>query len=242
MLRPSSRLAAIVAAAGALLFFAVCSAAATGEDAAEGAGVVAKPVAHNEAAPGDVCKNGNTTYYWTLEGRFAGNESYRVLCEPTSCMQCSGGWKPVSVTMYLYWEEDNTCGLTVQAEIREAPGPDGQDQGRLLAASDPTVMGPFRPAGLWAVTVAMPRDSAPVSGRCYATLRFLDTCNELPAIVAAPGACEPGKSWVNRDGAWRDLKELDLPGNLCAFATFECQPVSDVESMEWGTIKGKFKN
>jgi hypothetical protein len=193
--------------------------------------------------PGDVCDNGHTNYYWTLEDRFAGQESYRVFCGPAECGGCEGGWRPVSVTMYLYWEVSNDCALTVQAEIHEAnpSGPGRHEQGRLVAVSEQKTVGPFRPAGLWAVTVAMPPDSPRVNGPCFATLRFLDTCDELPAMVAAPGACEALQSWNDRGEGWTDMRDLDLPGNLSAYASFECQLVPVEERVAWTTIKGMYE-
>jgi len=192
--------------------------------------------------PGDVCKNGQANYYWTLEDRFTGNESFRVFCGPTGCAGCEGGWKPVSVTMYLYWEEKNSCALTVQAEIREADptDPTRSRQGRLLAVSESKTVGPFRPAGLWAVTVAMPLDSPVIEGPCFASIRFLDTCDELPAVVAAPGECEAMVSWNDRGEGWVDLRDLDLPGNLSAYATFECQLPAQDQSVGWATIKSMY--
>ena len=193
--------------------------------------------------PGDVCKNGYTSYYWMLEDRFTGNESFRVFCGPAGCAGCEGGWKPVSVTMYLYWEEENSCALTVQAEIHEADPTDltRSGQGRLIAASEKRTVGPFKPAGLWAVTVAMPPDTPAINGSCFASIRFLDTCDELPAVVAAPGECDAMVSWNDRGEGWVDLRELDLPGNLCAYATFECQVVEKDASATWSTIKGMFQ-
>jgi hypothetical protein len=193
--------------------------------------------------PGDECKNGHTNYYWTLEDRFAGQESYRVYCGPAECGGCEGGWQPVSVTMYLYWETRNNCALTVQAEIHEAnPTATGEhEQGRLVAVSEQKTVGPFRPAGLWAVTVAMPLDAPRVEGPCFATIRFLDTCDELPAMVAAPGACEASRSWKDRGDGWTDMRDLDLPGNLSAYATFECQLVEREEEVAWSTIKSMYE-
>ncbi len=196
--------------------------------------------------PGDVCKNGSTGYYWTLEDRFEGDEAYRVLCEPIGCTGCDGGWKPISVTMNLYWENSNTCAMTVQAELREAdlsvtgaPVP-----GRVIATSEPTRVGPFSPAGLWAVTVALPRDSEVVSGPCFASLTFLDKCDDLPALVAAPGACEPLRSWNDRGEGWVDMHALDLPGNLSAYASFECQTSTarEEQTVGWTTIKSMYRS
>lgn len=202
------------------------------------------PLFHEGALsnPGDKCLNGSSTYYWTLDGWFAGNEAYRILCAPAACSGCEGGWKPISVTMYLYWEDRNECALTVQAELHEAsPGGAGPpDQGRVVAVSEPTRVGPFHPAGLWAVTVAMPHDCPIIDGPVLATLRFLDTCDELPALVAAPGACDARRSWIERGQGWSDLHDRDLPGNLSAYTTFECQGMSPVEPVAWATIKGRY--
>jgi hypothetical protein len=192
--------------------------------------------------PGDRCKNGHSTYYWTLDDWFAGDESFSVLCHQEQRGGCEGGWKPISVTMYLYWEEKNNCALTVQAELHEADPqhPERAAQGRLIATSEVKTVGPFSPAGLWAVTLPMPLDAPVVDGPCFATIRFLDTCDELPAVVAAPGACEAQRSWRNRGDGWADMRDLELPGNLSAFATFECQLRQEEEPVAWSTIKSMY--
>lgn len=219
----------------------VLAGAASGAIHEEGQGQVLDTATMSQ--PGDVCKSGHTSYYWTLEDRFVGQESFRVICAPAGFDACEGGWKPISVTMYLYWEEENNCALTVQAEIHEVDTTDAErgTQGRLVAVSERKTVGPFRPAGLWAVTVAMPLDSPLIEGPCFASIRFLDTCDELPAIVAAPGACEAMQSWSDTGEGWTDMRDLDLPGNLSAYATFECQLSRQDESVGWGTIKSMYK-
>jgi hypothetical protein len=191
--------------------------------------------------PGDICRRGYTSYYWTLDDRFSGSESYMVYCDPTGCSDCGGGWKPISVTMYLYWETKNSCALTVQAEIRRAESSVSAEPepGDLIAMSEPTVVGPFSPAGLWAVTVALPRDCPEVDGACFATLKFLDTCDERPAVVATPSACEESTTWVDRGSGWMDLARCDYPGNPSLHATFECQ-LPPEEEVDWSTIKSRF--
>jgi hypothetical protein len=192
--------------------------------------------------PGDLCKRGYTDYYWTLEDEFSGNESYTVFCGHNWCCECDGRWKPISVTMYLYWEDRNACSFTAKAEIREASaeGSACPVPGRLVVESEPTIVGPFEPAGLWAVTVALPHDSPTVSGPCFATLRFLDTCDELPAIVAGPAACEAMTTWVDGGDGPIDLATRDFPGNPSVFATFECQIPAAAEPVAWSAIKGRY--
>jgi len=192
--------------------------------------------------PGEMRKCGHPTYYWTLEDRFKGNESYRVFCGPLGDGSCEGGWKPVSVTMYLYWEETNTCAMTVQAEIHESDSndPAGPRAGRLVATSEVTTVGPFRPAGLWAVTVPLSGNAPVLDGPCFATISFLDTCAELPSMVAAPGACVENRSWKDTGGGWVDMHALDLPGNLSAYATFECQRPGEDQPVAWSTIKSMY--
>jgi len=225
----------LVAAAMVLVAIPAC--------ASPGGPTATPSLATELSRPGDECKNGQTNYYWTLEDRFEGNESYRVFCGPAGCGGCEGGWQPISVTMYLYWEEENSCALTVQAEIHAADPADAtrSTEGRLLAISEQKTVGPFRSAGLWAVTVAMPLDAPRIDGPCFATIRFLDTCDELPMVVAAPGACDAMISWRDSGNGWTDMLDLELPGNLSAYATFECQLVEDTEQMTWSTIKGMYE-
>ncbi|MBN2564131.1 MAG: hypothetical protein JXB46_00310 [Candidatus Eisenbacteria bacterium] len=234
-----TRAAAIAARLMAILaIISVCPIAAT----ASAVDVALPSDAANLVQPGDLCKRGYTDYYWTLEDEFSGNQSYTVFCGQVECCDCSGGWKPISVTMYLYWEEKNSCRLTVQAEIREAKqvGSAGPVPGGLVTRSKPTIVGPFKPAGLWAVTVALPRDCPTVAGPCFATLQFLDTCEELPAVVAGPAACEAMTTWVDSGDGPVDLAACGFPGNPNVYATFECQIPNAEQPVAWSTIKGRY--
>jgi hypothetical protein len=212
-----------------------------------GASASASEIGYNTAdaqfvKPGDLCKRGYTDYYWTMDDKFSGNESYMVLCGPSECSDCPGGWKPISVTMYLYWEERNSCQLTVQAEIRRAElgGANEPSPGELITTSAPTVVGPFAPAGLWAVTVALPRDCPTVAGPCFATLRFLDTCDERPAVVAGPAECESTSTWLDSGDGWVDLASCNFPGNPSVYATFECQIQDGNQPAAWSAIKDQY--
>jgi hypothetical protein len=59
-------------------------------------------------------------------------------------------------------------------------------------------------------------------------------------VVAAPGACEAKRSWRDRGEGWADMRDLELPGNLSAFATFECQLPRGDDSVAWSTIKSMY--
>jgi hypothetical protein len=83
-------------------------------------------------------------------------------------------------------------------------------------------------------------DAPAIEGPCFASLRFLDTCGELPAVVAAPGSIERGRSWNDRGNGWIDMADQELPGNLSAFATFECQGRGSEEPLTWSTIKSRY--
>ncbi len=115
--------------------------------------------------PGDLCEGCNNGYYWTVDQWFTGNETYWAYCEPCRCPSCQGGWKPLAVTMYLFWEDENSCALSVSAEIVRADVsvPDCPTPGQVICASEPVTVGPFSPAGLWAVTVPLPVDAAVVT-------------------------------------------------------------------------------
>jgi hypothetical protein len=212
------------------------------QTAAAGTAPPSPPATATAVEPGDLCERGYTSYYWTLDDEFLGNESYMVYCRPSQCDDCGGGWRPLSVTMYLYWEMRNDCGLTVQAAIREArtEGTGVPVPGQVIAVSELTSVGPFAPAGLWAVTVALPRDCPTVDGPCFATLRFLDTCDDRPAIVATPSTCEAKRTWVSRGEDWIDLVGCDYPGNPSLFATFECQYPDEELPVAWSAIKSQY--
>lgn len=206
-----------------------------------GATADGQPARAHEA--GDVCEGCHKGYYWTIDHWFTGNESYRVYCDPASCSECEGGWKPVSVSTYLYWDKQNSCSLTVSATIQEAvsngsgcPGP-----GRLLAVSEAIVVGPFSPAGLWGVTIPLPAEAPVLSGPFFATLTFHDSCDEPPSLVANAGPCLACASWVERGGGWEQLCGDVFPGNISIRTSLQCQGTAPVASLSWTMIKGMYR-
>ena len=108
---------AIVAAAAILALAAGGASAASAQPIP---GAAPDDEAQRASKAGDVCEGCHKGYYWTIENWFTGNESYRVYCDPGSCGDCIGGWKPMDVSTYLYWDRQNACALTVSATIREA--------------------------------------------------------------------------------------------------------------------------
>jgi hypothetical protein len=194
-------------------------------------------------APGDLCESCNNGYYWTIDQWFTGNETYWAYCEPCRCPSCQGGWKPLAVTMYLFWENENTCALSVSAEIVRADVsvPDCPTPGQVICASEPMTVGPFSPAGLWAVTVPLPEGAAPLTTPFFASLRFHSTCEQLPAVVAAKEPCNPCTTWNDWGQGSQDLCTYGFPGNLSLYATLECQGPSAVQQTTWTTIKTMYK-
>lgn len=192
---------------------------------------------------GDVCEGCHKGYYWTIENWFTGNESYRVYCDPASCSTCTGGWRPLSVSTYLYWDSQNGCALTVSATIEEAiPNGSGCPRpGRLVATSEAIVVGPFSPAGLWGVTIPMPPETPVLSGPFFATLTFHDTCEEPPSLVANSGPRLACASWVDRGSGWEQLSGDVFPGNISVRTSLQCQGVSPVAPSSWSTVKGKYR-
>jgi len=191
---------------------------------------------------GDLCHGCSDEYHWTIGGWMTGNEVYRVYCEPSVCSACEGGWKPISVTMYLYWDEANSCALSVSAEIERAGGRGApcDDPSETLVASQVITVGPFDPPGLWAVTVPLPEDAQTITDPFFATFRFHNTCGQLPDIVTSDGPCESCRSWNDWGSGWNDLCPYGFPGNLALFTTLECQGVTPVLSMTWGAIKAMY--
>jgi len=194
-------------------------------------------------APGDVCEACNNGYYWTIDQWFTGNEAYRVYCEPCRCPSCPGGWRPLAVTMYLFWEVENSCALSVSAEIVSAntDNPDCPTPEDVVCASTPITVGPFSPAGLWAVTIPLPGDAPFLREPFYASLRFHSTCDELPAVVTDDGPCGPCVAWNDWGQGWQELCGYGFPGNLSLFATLECQGPTPVERATWTTIKTMYR-
>jgi hypothetical protein len=231
---------------GLMVAWAIVAVAAAGAHAAApqpiaGATTDAESVQTYKA--GDVSEGCHKGYYWTIEDWFQGNESYRVYCDPASCGACEGGWKPLSVKTYLYWDLQNGCALTVSATIEEAVS-DGSGcprPGRLVAVSEPITVGPFSPAGLWGITVPLPPETPVISGAFFATLTFHDTCDEPPSLVANSGPCLACASWVDRGAGWQQLCGDAFPGNLSVRTALQCQGVSDVEPSTWSTLKGRYR-
>ncbi len=214
--------------------------------------VVAQPLATQEVHqypsdrdPGDQCDGGYNDYYWTVDGWFTGNESYAVYCDPTGCTDCTGSWKPLSVTIYLYWEDENSCALTVHAEIVEADmsDPECPTPGTTVASiSVPMTAGPFSPAGLWAVTIPMPEDCPAFNQPFFASVVFEDACGEPPQLVNNSGPCTNCMSWNNWGLGWHAMCDYSFPGDLSIYATMECVGSSPVQQTSWTTIKNMYRH
>ncbi|MBD3347874.1 MAG: hypothetical protein GF400_01610 [Candidatus Eisenbacteria bacterium] len=211
------------------------------------AGLLVDPVVHSHPSsrdPGDQCDRGHGSYYWTIDSWFTGEESYAVYCDPSGCPDCSGSWRPLSVTIYLYWEEENACALTLHAEILDAdlsepscPSPGST----VIATSAPVTAGPFSPAGLWAVTVDLPEECDGLSEPFFASIVFEDACGEPPDLVADAGPCIDCESWNDWDIGWDELCAYGFPGNLSIYATLECSGSSPVRDATWTTIKTMYR-
>jgi hypothetical protein len=197
-----------------------------------------------ERAPGDQCDQGHSGYYWTIGSWFTGEESYAVYCDPTECTDCTGSWKPLSVTIYLYWEEENSCALTVHAEIVDADlsNPSCPTPGStVLSTSVSMTAGPFSPAGLWAVTIQMPEDCQGFTGPFFASVVFEDTCDDKPQLVADADACGDCETWNDWGIGWDELCTYGFPGNVSIFTSLECIGSSPVQQSSWGAIKGIYR-
>jgi hypothetical protein len=226
---------------------AILALAATGLTAGPAAPI---PGADDDAAPtevhkaGDVCEGCHKGYYWQIDEWFSGNESYRVYCDPASCSACDGGWRPLSVSTYLYWDRQNSCALTVSATIQEAVS-NGQgcpSPGRLVATSEAIVVGPFSPAGLWGVTIPLPPEAPVLSGPFFATLTFHDSCDEPPSLVANAGPCLACASWIDRGNGWEQLCSDKFPGNISVRTSLECQGMTPAAESSWTTVKGTYRS
>ncbi len=191
----------------------------------------------------NLCTAGNTGYYWTVGDWFTGNESYRIYCDPGDCASCPEGWSPRSVTIYLYWDVENTCALSVSASIEliDNTDPECPMPGPTVCQSEPSTVGPFSPAGLWAVTIPLPDTCSSLEDPFFAALHFHDTCASLPVLITDTGPCDACESWNNWGAGWRQLCEYGFPGNLSLHATIECEGGTPVEDASWGTIKGKYR-
>ncbi len=193
--------------------------------------------------PGDLCEVCNNSYYWTVEGWLVGHESYSNYCDPTGCPCCDAGWKPISVTIYLYWAEENTCQLTLSADIEsvDLSDPECPRPGAVIAASGPVVVGPFSPAGLWAITIPIPIDCPIIDEPFFASVSFDDNCEVMPSLVTDEGPCEPCLSWNDWGTGHQDLCDFGFPGNLSIYTTLECQGPSPVERATWTLIKSMYR-
>lgn len=195
-----------------------------------------------DRAPGDLCEACNSSYYWTVDGWLTGNETYKTYCTPLSCPDCAAGWKPISVTIYLYWAEENDCQLSLSADIETADltDPECPVPGALIASSDPVVVGPLG-AGLWAVSIPIPLDCPIVEEPFFASITFGEACATMPSLVTDEGPCAPCVSWNDWGTGLEDLCDYGFPGNLSMYTTLECQGPSPVEHMTWGSIKSLYR-
>jgi len=195
-----------------------------------------------ERAPGDLCEACNNSYHWTVDGWMTGNESYMSYCDPSNCPCCEAGWKPISVTIYLHWAEENDCQLTLSADIMtiDLTIPECPMPGSVIATSDPLVVGPLG-AGLWAVTVPIPIECPVMDEPFFASITFGDDCTALPSLVTDEGPCDPCISWNDWGSGPNDLCDYGFPGNLSMYTTLQCQGPSPVEHRSWGTIKAMYR-
>jgi hypothetical protein len=202
------------------------------------------PEVASSAVPGGRCDSGHTGYYWTVDDRFVGGESYAIYCDPAGCEECVGSWRPISVTIYLYWEYENSCALTVRSSVAgvDAEIPSCPLPGVIFCESEAKVVGPFNPPGLWAVNVPLPEDCAEIGEPFFAMLTFEDTCDELPSLAADLNSCENGKTWNDSGLGWRGICDGDFPGNLSIFATLECQGASGAREASWSAIKDAYRS
>lgn len=211
-------------------------------------GLLMSPLVHEypqEREPGDQCDSGHSDYYWTVTGWFTGNESYAVYCDPTECTECTGSWKPLSVTIYLYWEDENSCALTMHAEVLEADMTDPEcpaPGSTVVSTSVPMTAGPFSPAGLWAITIPMPEDCQGMTEPFFASIVFEDACGEPPQLVNDPGPCVDCASWNDWGIGWDEMCAYTFPGNMSIYATLECIGSSPVQDATWTTIKSMYRN
>jgi len=191
----------------------------------------------------NLCQNGVQEHYWTVGDWFTGNESYLLFCDPVECEECEEGWKPKSVTLALYWNAENTCSLRAKASIQLAVPGEGECQapGVTVCVSDPITIGPFSPAGLWAISIPLPDACTTLEDPFFTTIEFLDTCEELPVLVTDRGPCDECNSWNDWGLGWRKLCDYGFPGNLSVYTTIECQGSTAVEQASWSTIKGMYR-
>ena len=192
---------------------------------------------------GGRCDSGHTGYYWTVNERFEGEESYAVYCDPSACEQCTGGWRPISVTIYLYWEYENACALTVRSAVTQVESNGGSHPvpGAVICESEPEQVGPFAPPGLWAVNVPLPEGCTEIDGPFFAMLTFEDTCEELPSLAADLNPCQAGRALNDHGLGWQGVCDGDFPGNLSMFATLECQAPSAAHEATWTTVKDMYR-
>lgn len=200
-------------------------------------------IAEPPSRAGGRCDSGYTGYYWTVNDRFTGGESYAVYCDPDGCEQCAGDWRPISVTIYLYWEYENECALTVRSAVTTVD--EGSSTrpvpGSVICESESRVVGPFRPPGLWEVNVPLPEDCPQIDGPFFATLTFEDTCDELPSLSADLNPCEEGRSLNDNGLGWHGICDDAFPGNLSMFATLECVEPAAAQPASWTTIKDIYR-
>lgn len=197
----------------------------------------------SDREPGELCEACNNSYQWTVSEWLIGDETYKIYCDPGDCPYCEGGWKPLSVTIYLYWAEENTCELTMSVDIESVDFTDPlcPAPGETLCSSAPVTVGPFTPAGLWAVTLPLPGECADIDTTFFAGINFHGLCTVLPDLVTDGGPCEPCVSWNDWGSGWVDLCDYDFPGNLSVYTTLECQGPTAVRTETWGTIKGHYR-
>jgi len=193
--------------------------------------------------PGDLWEVGTEEYYWTVDGWLTGEETYYSYADVVDCPECRGGWRPVSVTFYVFWQSSCDCSLTVSVGVRDAVGDPGgcPSPGEPICESEPTVVGPVSAPGLWAITLPLPLDAPLATGPFFATVAFHDTCDQLPALVTDSGPCCGCRSWNDWGSGPEELCAHGFPGALSVFATLECQGATPVQTRSWTAIKCMYR-
>ena len=186
---------------------------------------------------------GTEEYYWVVNSWLAGEETYDVYADPAGCPECQGGWKPVSVTFYLFWESAFAGSLSVSVGIREAASTsrDCQEPGASICMSDPMPVGPVATPGLWAITLPLPDDAPLATEPFFATVLFHETRDQLPALVTDRGPCAGCRSWNDWGEGPQELCSHGFPGTLSIFTTLECQGATPVETRSWTAIKCMYR-
>lgn len=195
------------------------------------------------------CFVGNlTTPVFMISDRIGGAERYRYSfwADPDLC-NCTEGFTIDAVHMYMKFGTDDVPvsfdarGVFDQAEWNEASG--AWVPGAEICSSPVTTI-EISGAGMYDIFVEMAGGGCACAAWDYhyaVGFDLLTNFNSSPDMVVN-GQPLGGQSWVSSGGAWNDLLDGGLPGEICIYADATCcENPTSATPHTFGAVKSLYR-